>query len=1278
MKKILLMLMILGSFYIGHINAAQVDVALQQTFSELAPGQTALALVYLTAQADIPALSQQLKAEHATLAERNRRVILALQDVASRTQPEVTSFLEDLKARGLVKNYKLFWIANMFQVEASEEGINVIAARQDVQDIYLDYPIEDIKPASKHSAEPVLTGHEIGLTKIDAPAAWAQGWTGAGRVVMNIDTGVDGTHPALSARFRGDVDGDGDVDESWFDPYTTHYLTPHDDGQHGTHTMGTICGRTESGDTIGVAIDAQWIAAAAIDRGGGIPQTIAFAIASFQWAVDPDNNPNTQDNPDAIGNSWGVTTAHGYPPCDATLWTVIDNAEAAGSVVIFSAGNEGPTGSTIRRPADRGTTPYNCFSVGAVDGRSSTLPIADFSSRGPSTCGPHGETVIKPEVVAPGVSVRSSLPGNQYANWDGTSMASPHITGSIAVIRQVNPNIDVETIKQILIETAHDLPASNPNGEDNTYGNGIIDLYQACLAAQIGYGFVEGYVRETNSDPIQGASIRLVGGFSHGVAGPDGHYIFGLRGDSAYTLQASFFGFNSAETSIYITSNDTTMQDFILQRTPSGSVHGRVVSMLDSVPIVGANVSVTGTPIVPVVTNDSGIYVIPAVPGDSTYTIQVRASGYGIGQDTVFVPTGGQAQKNFVLRPVESFENDNGGWSGNGCWEWGEPTSGPGSAYDGTKVWATVLGGNYPDNADDPLETGYYTINTSVASLTFYQWYDFENTYDGGNVSISVDGGLTWELLTPEGNYPSNNVTGLDNLPGYTGTGGDWQQAVFDVGSYQGIPAKFRFRFGSDGSIERAGWYIDAVVVNGATSWSQGTPDIDVTPHSFRTSLNAGDTTALPLSISNTGNGLLVFAMRGLTTLARQSAHSHIEDPIRQSADWGKHMRYENNGDFLKVTYDGQKIGNSSQDNPPMILNSGGPDNFGYTWFDSNEPNGPTYNWVDISSIGQPITLGDDQNQGPYDLGFQMPFYGNSFNSIRICSNGWISFTSTVNTYNNTTIPNSAEPNNLLALFWDDLNPTLGGNIYFYTNNVDSAIVSWVGIAHYGNTGNYTMEAIITAGGNIEYQYNSATGTLNSCTVGIENSTGSDGLQVTSNQDYLTSGLAIQFKLPIFWLRVLPASGYTLPGEASHAAVIFDARDIENGTYVGQILISSNDPDEATITLPCTLQVGGQGINDALGTLPASYGLSQNYPNPFNPTTQITFALPRSSEVSLDVYDIMGRQVQTLVSGKLDAGIHSVIWDGKDKAGKQVTSGIYLYRLKAGDYIDNRKMVLLK
>ena len=456
-------------------NAAVIHGSLQAELDRLASGDTVAAIVFFKHQADIESLDKQLKVERATLAERHYRVETALQEAATQAQPSMTAFLEQLKSQGLVTEYKFYWVVNAFHVTAYPAGIRALTERQDLDVLYPDFPVESIEPVDSDDDGSLLLGHEIGLERINAPAAWAQGWTGVGRVVMNIDTGVDGTHPALADRFRGDVDNDGDNDESWFDPYTTHWTFPQDSDIHGTHTMGTICGRSPSGDTIGVAIDAQWIAAAAIDRGGGFSRTIADVLLSFEWAVDPDGDPETQDNPDAIGNSWGIPDGFGYPDCDETFWQVIDNVEAAGSVVIFSAGNEGSSG--LRSPADRATTLYNVFSVGAVDGNSSSMPIAYFSARGPSECAPEPPLNIKPEVVAPGVNVRSSIPGGNYTTLSGTSMASPHITGAVAVLRQVNPDLDADSVKAILIATAEETPADGFPGEDNTYGNGIINLF---------------------------------------------------------------------------------------------------------------------------------------------------------------------------------------------------------------------------------------------------------------------------------------------------------------------------------------------------------------------------------------------------------------------------------------------------------------------------------------------------------------------------------------------------------------------------------------------------------------------------------------------------------------------------------------------------------------------------------------------------------------------------------------------------------------------------------
>ena len=144
--------------------------------------------------------------------------------------------------------------------------------------------------------------------------------------------------------------------------------------------MGTVCGGAP-GDQVGVAPGALWIAAAPIDRGGGISRTVSDAILSFEWLIDPDGNPETNwDVPAVCSNSWRVTTGHGYPDCDETFWTFLDACEAAGTVIIFAAGNEGASG--LGKPPDRATDDYRCFAVAAVDAEDPDCLIADFSSRG--------------------------------------------------------------------------------------------------------------------------------------------------------------------------------------------------------------------------------------------------------------------------------------------------------------------------------------------------------------------------------------------------------------------------------------------------------------------------------------------------------------------------------------------------------------------------------------------------------------------------------------------------------------------------------------------------------------------------------------------------------------------------------------------------------------------------------------------------------------------------------------------------------------------------------
>lgn len=461
--------------------AATIDNELQAVLSTAPADQSVSVLVYLADRVDVASLDESFTRQRSPLQVRHEVIVRALQEKALGTQGEFIAYLNSRKAAGAVKEFTPFWIVNAVAVEATPDEIDTIARRNDVGIVFLDYQIELVAPENEQAPLPgnglSAGGVEIGIEAVRAPEVWDMGITGDGILVASLDTGVDGDHPALESRWRGlDPRYANNPEWAWFDP-VTNTTFPRAFGSHGTHTMGSVCGGAP-GDQIGVAPGAQWMHAAVIDR-ESIQRTITDAILSFQWMLDPDGDPNTNwDVPHSCSNSWGLLTGHGVPPCDQTFWEFLDACEAAGIVIIFSAGNEG--GSGLRRPADRATDDYRTLAVAAVDANRNGWPIAGFSSRGPTFCTPNGNAAIKPDIAAPGVDVRSAWNGGGYRLLSGTSMSSPHINGAVALIRQANPDLGVNEVKQIIYDTAFDLGA---NGEDNSYGWGMLDCFEAVQMA---------------------------------------------------------------------------------------------------------------------------------------------------------------------------------------------------------------------------------------------------------------------------------------------------------------------------------------------------------------------------------------------------------------------------------------------------------------------------------------------------------------------------------------------------------------------------------------------------------------------------------------------------------------------------------------------------------------------------------------------------------------------------------------------------------------------------
>lgn len=473
---LLLLLLTTANLLAQGLQTEKIAADLQQAIKTAPEGFHSIHVV-LAEQVDLASLDAQLTAQRAPAPQRATAVITALQEKAGRTQGELLHFLKNLPSvqKGTVLP---LWIANAVFMEASAPAIEALSLRPDVAWVGLNRPAVSLAPETACTAPPASpNGHEPGLIAIKAPVLWAKGYTGYGRKAYIADTGVDPTHPALETHYRGFY---VPQEQAWLDldPHTFLPIDsePFDCQTHGTHVAGTVMGLDRlNNDTIGVAFNAQWIASPILYACGKNTEGLAL---SLQWALDPDGNPTTSDDiPDVINNSWGIPADSLVVSDCGSIYVGIEAAlEAAGIATVWSAGNDGPGQGTIGRPQNINTHEVSLFSIGALDGNNPQNPIAGFSSRGPSQCGGTGSLLIKPEVSAPGVSVRSSVPGGGYDFYNGTSMASPHVSGAILLLKEAFPNATAKELKLALYHTCTDLGTP---GEDNTYGMGIINVEAA-------------------------------------------------------------------------------------------------------------------------------------------------------------------------------------------------------------------------------------------------------------------------------------------------------------------------------------------------------------------------------------------------------------------------------------------------------------------------------------------------------------------------------------------------------------------------------------------------------------------------------------------------------------------------------------------------------------------------------------------------------------------------------------------------------------------------------
>jgi len=422
----------------------------------------------------------------ATKAEKGRYVYDALLHKSQSTQ---TPILHWLREHGI--EHRAFYIVNAILVKGSRQVAEALAARPDVARVEGNPHIQNVLPQPEANIEISSQPHtpatvEPGIAYTHAPDVWALGFRGQGITVAGADTGQRWTHNALKPHYRGWDGVTADHNYNWHDsihdsagnPCGNDSPFPCDDNGHGTHTIGTAIGDDGMGNQIGMAPGAKWIGCRNMDQGDGTP---ARYMECMEWFLAPYPVGGGQGDPlkapDITSNSWVCPPSEGCSP--DTLQAAVEAQAAAGIMMVAGAGNDGPNCSTIMYPPAIYAASYT---VGALN--TGTDNVASFSSRGPVTV--DGSNRIKPDISAPGTSTRSSYntSDNAYVSLSGTSMATPHIAGAMALLWSARPELrhNISDSRTALNEAAFFLAykqCGTPGPPNNVVGWGRVNVSNA-------------------------------------------------------------------------------------------------------------------------------------------------------------------------------------------------------------------------------------------------------------------------------------------------------------------------------------------------------------------------------------------------------------------------------------------------------------------------------------------------------------------------------------------------------------------------------------------------------------------------------------------------------------------------------------------------------------------------------------------------------------------------------------------------------------------------------
>ena len=695
--------------------------------------------------------------------EIRKEIVNESKELAKSTQASILEILKNEKNKGNVKSYESFFIINCVNLVARKSVIVELAKRDDVEKIIENKVIKVEKPEKNEIIRMSRSAYDIHIPwNLEAINAYkAQRYTKDCNnevVVGIIDSGVDSTHRAISKNYRGNDSSLAAY--SWYNTITGKdgsQEKPYDDRGHGTHVCGTILGSKENA-LLGVAPKAKWIGVKVFDQDGETDNV--KLLKAGEWIMAPNGDPTKA--PKVVNNSWGGNSNDGF------FQEIVKKWREAGIFPVFSAGNVGPFNDggddSIGTP---GAYPES-YAVGAIR---KDEHIAKFSLRGKSSY----TNKIKPDIVAPGVNILSCIPGEKYTIYTGTSMAAPHVTGVIALMLQVNPNLTVDQIENILNETALPLKdeyyTTTPN---NGYGYGKVN---AVSAVQLAMGQEKG--KDIKKDNIAILSGRLL---AHG------------QDTQAPVISHNPINkiFTTYKTTFDVDAKDNTGVKSVKLLLDLGNGYKSYDLELKRGNKVDGYYS-TNIPVETFKGLSAGKYYIEVsdindkVTKTPVYPFEVQ-KGIGIGY-------------------VNDFESDISGFDFGGeakLFKWGKIKSDEANnKVIGIEPYDKIRGNSIA--VMPPIDL---TGENRKAALTFKHWYDL-----GNSENAFFDTAEIWIAQAKEDSDPDTLQWKLKRT--YKNSSKGWANEYIDLSEYSGkkISIMFGFRPNGEWKSEGKGWYIDDLKV---------------------------------------------------------------------------------------------------------------------------------------------------------------------------------------------------------------------------------------------------------------------------------------------------------------------------------------------------------------------------------------------------------------------------------------------------------------------------------